>query len=76
MASNSGVNPPVLPDPPAVYSQQYMDTLVKSLKWALAQIRNPGPVRGTTIVLTDLPTSAAGLEPGSLWNDGGTVKIV
>ena len=29
----------------------------------------------TTITLTNLPTGAAGLESGALYNDGGTVKV-
>lgn len=28
------------------------------------------------MVLTDLPTSATGLEQGQVWNDSGTLKIV
>ena len=33
-------------------------------------------MRGTKLTLTDLPTSATGLEVGSLYNDSGTVKVV
>jgi hypothetical protein len=33
-------------------------------------------VNSTTIVLYSLPTSSAGLPAGSVWNDGGTLKIV
>ena len=29
-----------------------------------------------TLKLTDLPTSASGLDSGSVWNDSGTLKIV
>ena len=29
-----------------------------------------------TLKLTDLPTSASGLASGTVWNDGGTLKIV
>jgi hypothetical protein len=31
---------------------------------------------GEIIVFPDMPTSAAGLPAGALWNDSGTVKIV
>ena len=30
----------------------------------------------TRVMINDLPTSASGLAPGSLWRDGNTVKIV
>jgi hypothetical protein len=30
----------------------------------------------STLKLTDLPTSASGLASGTVWNDGGTLKIV
>jgi hypothetical protein len=28
-----------------------------------------------TLILDNLPTSSAGLQPGTLWNDGGTPKL-
>ena len=42
----------------------------------VTQLQNPGELRGTKITLTDLPTSATGLESGALFNDNGTVKVV
>jgi hypothetical protein len=53
-----------------------MSDLIRSLELFIAQERNPGELRGTKITLTDLPTSATGLETGALFNDSGTVKIV
>ena len=52
-----------------------MSDLVRSLESFISQERNPGAIRGTTLTLTDLPTSAAGLETGTLYNDAGTVKV-
>jgi hypothetical protein len=52
-----------------------MQDLVRTLELFIQQERNPGGLRGSTIVLTELPTSATGLETGALWNDSGTVKI-
>ena len=74
MSSNQ-VAPPRLPEPPTEYTQQYMADLVRSLQVFIEQERNPGEMRGTKLTLTDLPTSATGLETGSLYNDGGTVKV-
>jgi hypothetical protein len=69
------IPPPRLPEAPAEYSQQHMQDLLRALEVFIAQERNPGELRGTTITLTDLPTSASGLETGALYNDAGTVKV-
>ena len=74
MSSNQ-VAPPRLPEPPIEYTQQYMADLVRSIQVFIEQVRNPGEMRGTKLTLTDLPTSATGLETGSLYNDSGTVKV-
>lgn len=68
--------PPQFPLPPEGYDRQYFDEMVRSLTQLVIQLQNPGELRGTKITLTDLPTSATGLESGALYNDGGTVKIV
>lgn len=67
---------PVLPVPPAQYDQNWANQTVRILDSYFRSLQNPGPIRATTITLTDLPTSSAGLPVGSLWNDLGTVKIV
>ena len=74
MSSNQ-VASPRLPEPPIEYTQQYMADLVRSIQVFIEQVRNPGEMRGTKLTLTDLPTSATGLETGSLYNDSGTVKV-
>ena len=68
--------PPRLPEPPAQIDRRYMEDLVRALQIFITQERNPGELRGTKITLTDLPTSATGLETGALYNDSGTVKVV
>ena len=75
MSSNQ-IAPPRLPEPTREYSQVYMQDLLRALEIFIEQERNPGEMRGTKITLTDLPTSASGLETGALYNDSGTVKIV
>jgi len=74
MSSNQ-VAAPRLPEPPIEYSQQYMADLTRAIQVFIEQERNPGDMRGTKLTLTDLPTSATDLETGSLYNDGGTVKV-
>lgn len=75
MSSNQ-IAPPRLPEAPAEYNQQYMADLLRALETFIEQERNPGEMRGTKITLTQLPTSATGLETGALYNDSGTVKVV
>ena len=68
--------PPTFSLPPEEYDVQYFNDLVRGLGTLVTQLHNPGELRGTTITLTALPTSDAGLETGALFNDNGTVKIV
>ena len=75
MSSNE-IAPPRLPEPPVEYNQQYLSDLIRALEIFISQERNPGEMRGTKITLTELPTSASGLETGALYNDSGTVKVV
>ena len=70
------IPPPRLPEPPVEYTQQYLADLIRALEIFIAQERTPGEMRGTKLTLTDLPTSASGLETGALYNDSGTVKVV
>ena len=73
--SGNQVPAPRLPTPSVEYSVDYMSDLVRSLEAFITQERNPGPIRGTTLTLTDFPTSPTGLEAGTLYNDAGTVKV-
>ena len=75
MSSNQ-IAPPRLPEPTKEYSPVYMQDLLRALEIFIEQERTPGEMRGTKITLTELPTSATGLESGALYNDSGTVKIV
>ncbi len=74
--SSRALPPPRLPEAPQEYTRAYMEDLVRALDSYIQQERNPGDMRGTTLTLTQLPTSATGLETGALYNDAGTVKIV
>ena len=71
-----GIPAPRLPEPPEQITREYVEDLVRTLEKFITQERNPGELRATKITLTDLPTSATGLESGALYNDSGTIKIV
>jgi|TARA_R110002020_G_C15844101_1_gene735453 hypothetical protein len=74
MSFKSGL--PVFSSAPTEYSREYMDDVVRLLNLFVSQVNNPGNIRGTNLVLTDLPTSGYLLETGSVYNDDGTLKIV
>ena len=71
-----GIPAPRLPEPPEQITREYVEDLVRTLEIFITQERNPGELRATKITLTDLPTSATGLQSGALYNDSGTIKIV
>jgi hypothetical protein len=76
MSSPSKSSLPFFPVPPQDYDQRYFSELIRAFSVYVAQQNNPGEGRNTTLVLTNLPTSASGLEVGSVYNDSGTLKVV
>ena len=66
---------PFFPDPPGQYSQTYFSELVRSFATYLVNMQNPGLARATNITLTSVPTTDFGLEPGTLFQQNGFVKI-
>ena len=71
-----GVTPPRLQTPSGEIDSNYVTDIVRALELFIDQKRTAGELRGTKITLTNLPTSATGLETGALYNDSGTVKVV
>lgn len=77
-----------LPLPTREYSLDYMNRLIRQIEISLSKITSVGPitcgsdltgqsghpVSGLTII--NVPTSPTGLPSGSVWSDGGTLKIV
>lgn len=77
-----------LPYPPKEYSMDYMNRLVRQMNLAITRAAVVGPIScgsdltdesghpisGLTII--NVPTSPTGLPSGSVWSDGGTLKIV
>jgi hypothetical protein len=57
------------------YDRTYFDNLVNMLNVLMNVLRNPGEGRQTTLVLTALPTNDYNLEPGSLFEVEGAVRI-
>jgi hypothetical protein len=68
--------PPILPLAPTEYSPEYFNQLIRALNTYLNQIGSTSPIVIDQLTLLALPTSPVGLRPGTVWNDGGTLKIV
>jgi len=85
---SSKLTPTALPTPPKEYNVGYMDRLLKqiALEFTKQKATTPitcgsdlsgeagFPISGLTIV--NVPTSSTGLAVGSVWSDGGILKIV
>jgi len=66
---------PFLPVPPNEYSQDHFAEVIRALSVYMQNERNPGEGRNTFTVFTDLQTDDVGLEPGSVFNHGGYLKV-
>ena len=77
------------PLPPPEYSLQYMTRLVRQIQIMVNQLTSQGPITAgsdltlveaqhpiSALTLLNLPTAPDNLPSGSVWNDGGTLKIV
>jgi hypothetical protein len=68
-----------LPDPPEEYDRLYMARLLNQINLQFRALEAVGPMRGSSINLSLLPTSATGLRSGDVWYDtgaGNVLKIV
>jgi hypothetical protein len=66
---------PFFPLPPQEYNQQYFAEVVRAISFYFEQNANPGEGRNTFSVFTDLQENDVGLEPGTIFNYRGYVKI-
>lgn len=63
---------PYFPNPPAEYSQSNMVQVIRAFSVYVQQMQNPGPIRGVTLTLTNLPVyadNAAAITGGLSVND-------
>lgn len=69
------INLPVFGLAPKEYDYVYLDDLSRKLNLLIAALRSPGEGRQSRLVITDLTTSDSGLEPGTLFQIDGVVRI-
>lgn len=67
--------PPTFSRAPAEYDQLYFNDLVRSLISLVTYIQTPGEGRQTTIVLTGLASDDYGLEPGTMFQVNGALRV-
>lgn len=65
-----------LPDPPRAYELRQWQAIVNEIDKQIRDLYNPGHVQGTTVNLTMLPTSSAGLRSGDVWVDAGAGNVL
>lgn len=73
--SSRNLTIPFFPNPPQTYDAIYMADIIRSFAVYVGQVQNPGESRAATAVITNLPTSDAGLEEGALFQRNGFLKI-
>ena len=66
---------PRFENPPPEYDRRYFDNMVNMLNVLMVALRSPGEGRQSTLVLTNLPTTDANLEPGSLFEINGALYV-
>lgn len=59
-----------------MYDQSVFNRIIAKIELVFRQIDSRQRVEGTSLNLSNLPTSSSGLASGEVWNDSGTLKIV
>lgn len=66
---------PFLPVPPQEYQQGYFSEVIRAISVYMQNERNPGEGRNTFTVFTNLQTDDYNVEPGTVFNHGGFLKV-
>lgn len=66
---------PYFPVPPEDYNRSYFAELIRSFSVYIEQQANPGEGRNTFTVFTALQTDDYNLEPGSVFQQDGFLKV-
>ena len=67
---------PSLPLAPSAYDPEYFNQVIRALNVYFRQIDSTTPIVIDSLTLLALPTSALGQRVGTVYNDGGVLKIV
>ncbi len=61
---------------PREYNAETIAGIFRKIELYLSTQQEVGPIRVSTINISNLPTSATGLRSGDVWRDGTTLKVV
>jgi hypothetical protein len=67
---------PSLPLAPSSYDPEYFNQVIRALNVYFRQLDSTTPIVIDSLTLLALPTSALGQRVGTVYNDGGVLKIV
>ena len=67
---------PSLPLAPSSYDPEYFNQVIRALNVYFRQLDSTTPIVIDKLTLLALPTSASGQRVGTVYNDGGVLKIV
>ena len=67
---------PSLPLAPSTYDPEYFNQVIRALNVYFRQLDSTTPIVIDNLTLLALPTSALGQRVGTVYNDGGVLKIV
>jgi hypothetical protein len=67
---------PSLPLAPSAYDPEYFNQVIRALNVYFRQLDSTSPIVIDSLTLLALPTSALGQRVGTVYNDGGVLKIV
>jgi hypothetical protein len=66
---------PFFPIPPQQYDVGYFSEVIRSFSIYINQMQNPGEGRNTFTVFTDLQSNDYDLEPGTVFEHNGQLRI-
>ena len=67
---------PSLPLAPSAYDPEYFNQVIRSLNVYFSQLNSTTPIVIDSLTMLALPTSALDQRVGTVYNDGGFLKIV
>ena len=67
---------PSLPLAPSTYDPEYFNQVIRALNVYFRQLDSTTPIVIDSLTLLARPTSALGQRVGTVYNDGGVLKIV
>ncbi len=62
--------------PKEEYEQRFFSHIFRTIELQFDNLLSVGPIRISTLNVSDIPTSATGLKAGDVWSNSGVLTIV